>query len=230
MPMGAAHLLNMGTLGAGACGWDGSLVPRRSQPAAFHQIPRLHSSMGSQASPHQTHPQQSSSPCPPWLCCHQGGAGWINPLPLPAPCPGWDNFIPRMMPEVDPFAGSFIKAQFMGRGQLGARLMTMFQTGSAGTVPGLLNTPLLRRVTGHLPAAAPTAGLLPPPLASAWHSWRREEVVQWRASKKTRAYLQPQCPGKAGQHHPLQLNPLSQHTAQGELASPCRRGCLALNK
>lgn len=170
---------------------DSSLVPHRSQPAASHHRdfpPPLQwgGGMASQALPTPNpHPQETGSCCPLWPCCHQGRAGWVNPLPSSGPRTGWDNLSPRTMPEADHFAGSFIQAEFAGKAEAGSQLMTRFQTGSAGTVPGLLNAPLLRRVTGHLPAATPTAGLQPPPLASAWHSWKREQAVHWRASRKT---------------------------------------------
>lgn len=69
-------------------------------------------------------------------------------------------------------------------GRQGARLTTRFQTGSAGTVPGLLNAPLLPMGTGHPPAATLTAGPQPLLLASAWHSWG-ESRTQWRANRNT---------------------------------------------
>lgn len=153
---------------------DSSSLPRRSQPAApqlraFPPLLRWGVGTESQASPTPNPPPADRFPLLP------SGKSWVGKSPpSPVPCPGWDNLSPRMIPEADHCAGSFIQAEFMGKGSQAARLTTRFQTGSAGTVPRLLNTPLLQRATGHLPAATPTAGLRPPPLASAWHSWKRE--------------------------------------------------------
>lgn len=74
---------------------------------------------GARLYPHQT--QEMGPPCPLWPCCHQGRAGWVNAPPLPGPCSGWDNHSPRMMPEADHFAGSFIQAEFAGKGDAGSQ-------------------------------------------------------------------------------------------------------------
>lgn len=163
-----------GTPGAGAHGTAARSHAGASQQHPTTETSRLRSA-GVQARaarlyPRQTHTSRRGVSLPV-MALLPSGKGWLGKS---TPRPGWYNLSPKMMPEVDHFAGSFIQAGFTGKGRQGARLMTRFQTGSAGTVPGLLNAPLLRRVTGHLPAATPTAGLRPPPLASAWHFWNRE--------------------------------------------------------
>lgn len=102
---------------------DSSSDPHRSQPAASQHrelspLPQQGADTGSQASPT---PPGEGSPCPLWPCCHWGRAGWVNPTPPPDLCPGWENLSPRMMPEADHFAGSFIQTQLTGKGEAGSQ-------------------------------------------------------------------------------------------------------------
>lgn len=106
------------------------------------------------------------------------GTGWLGkPSPILAGIIPAQERHQRQTPLLAP-----LFRQSVGRGRQGARLTTRFQTGSAGTVPGLLNAPLLPRGTGHPPAATPTAGPWPPLLASPWHSWG-DSRAQWRTSR-----------------------------------------------
>lgn len=98
-------LPSMGTPGARARGTAARSQAEASQQHPTPETSRLRAGVvrawGARLYPRQTHPPpEMGSPCPPWPCCHQGRAGWVNPPPLPGPSPGCDNLRPRMMPEV----------------------------------------------------------------------------------------------------------------------------------
>lgn len=146
------------------------------------------------------------------------GKGWLGKsIPILTGVISAQEGCQRQIPVLAP-----LFRQSVGRG--GSQLMTRFQTGSAGTVPGLLNAPLLPRGTGHPPAGTPTEGPQPPLLASPWHSWG-ESRTQWRGSRNWGAEQQPQCSGIRNQQSPWPNPP----RGSGTLPHPAT-GCLAQGK
>lgn len=177
------HPPHTGTPGAGARGAD------QCHATANQQHPQETSGPALVGRGHrEPNPPGDGVPPLPWPCCCQGGAGWVNPPP---------PWLGQSQPKKDARGRSLCwllySGSLWGRGG-GSQVMTRFQTGSAATVPGLLNAPVLPRGTGHPPAATPTAGPRPPLLASPWHSWGREQGTM-EGEQENGAEQQPQCSG-----------------------------------